>query len=301
MYSKILVPLDTSKTAEQILPNTRHVARKFKIPVELLTVIDIAEIARHISAEKAHGLHVLIENAERSSETYLRAVAGTFPDVEVSVTVEKGRPDETIIEKGEADKAMLIAMATHGRSGLNRFLLGSVTEKVLRGSANPLLLVRATEEVKAGGEAGFRTLIVPLDGSEVAEKVLPAVAETAKKLTAEVLLFRVYHIPYTALGGDESFAAINYDELIATVRDEANQYLEKKAAEIKGLGVEKVSWLGKEGFAADEIIALGRKTPDALIAMCSHGRSGVKRLVLGSITETVVRHTRDPVLVVRAR
>lgn len=301
MYSKILISLDTSKTAEQILPYARYVAGRFKIPVELLTVLDIAELARHISAEKAHVLHVLIENAERSSETYLRAVAGTFPRVEVSVTVVKGRPDETIVEKGEADKAMLVAMATHGRSGLNRFLLGSVAEKVLRGSANPLLLVRAIEDGTAEGEVGFKTLVVPLDGSEVAEKVLPAVVEMAKRLPAEVLLFRVYHIPYTALAGDETFAAINYDELIAAVRDEANQYLEKKAAEIKGLGLEKVSWLAKEGFAADEIIALGRNNPDALIAMCSHGRSGVKRLVLGSVTETVVRHTRDPVLIIRAQ
>ena len=62
-----------------------------------------------------------------------------------------------------------------------------------------------------------------------------------------------------------------------------------------------MTWLTKEGFAADEIIALGRETPDALIAMSSHGRSGVTRLVLGSVTETVVRHTGDPVLVIRAR
>ena len=58
--------------------------------------------------------------------------------------------------------------------------------------------------------------------------------------------------------------------------------------------------MSAEGFAGDEIIALGRKTPDGLIAMCSHGRSGVKRWVLGSVTETVVRHTVDPMLVLRA-
>jgi nucleotide-binding universal stress UspA family protein len=72
-----------------------------------------------------------------------------------------------------------------------------------------------------------------------------------------------------------------------------------KAAEVKKLGIEKVSYLAKEGFAADEIIALGAKTPDSLIAMCSHGRSGAKRWVLGSVTETVVRHSSDPALVIR--
>ena len=77
--------------------------------------------------------------------------------------------------------------------------------------------------------------------------------------------------------------------------------MEKKAAEVKKLGVDKVSVVAKEGFAADEIIALGRKNPDTLIAMCSHGRTGVKRWDLGSVTENVVRHSGDPVLVMRAK
>jgi len=97
------------------------------------------------------------------------------------------------------------------------------------------------------------------------------------------------------------YSAVDYDELIGGVRDEATQYLEKKAAEVKKLGVEKVSVVSKEGFAADEIIALGRKNPDSLIAMCSHGRTGVKRWMLGSVTEAVVRHSGDPVLVIRAK
>jgi nucleotide-binding universal stress UspA family protein len=301
MYSKILIPLDGSKTAEKVLPYARYLAGKFKIPVELLAVIDIAELATHITAEKARFLDGMIEEGMRSSETYLRGVAATFGGAAVKCTVEKGRAEEAIVEKGESDTAMLIAMATHGRSGLNRFLLGSVAEKVLRGAANPLLLVRATEEAKSDGEAGFKTVIVPLDGSELAESVLPMAATAAKRLGLEVVLFRAYHIPYNAYAGDDGYYAVNYDELIAAVRDEALEYLDKKVAEVKKLGVEKVSLIAKEGFAGDEIIALGRKTPGGLIAMCSHGRSGVKRWVLGSVTENVVRHTMDPVLVARAR
>ena len=194
---------------------------------------------------------------------------------------------------------MLISMATHGRSGLNRFLLGSVAEKVLRGTANPLLLVRATETSKSDGEAGFKSIIVPLDGSELAESVIPMVAGVARKLDLEVVLLRTYHIPYNVYAGNDSYYAVNYDELIAGVRDETREYLDKKIAEVKKLGVVKVSAVAKEGFAGDEIIAYGNKTPDGLIAMCSHGRSGVRRWVLGSVTENVVRHTSDPMLVVR--
>ncbi|HZD39877.1 MAG TPA: universal stress protein [Terriglobales bacterium] len=300
MHNKILIPLDGSKTAEKVLPYARHLAGKFKIPVELLAVVDIAEMATHISADKARLLDTMIEDGMRSSETYLRGIAGTFRGTELKCSIEKGRAEEVIIEKGETDKTLLIAMATHGRSGLNRFLLGSVAEKVLRGSANPLLLVRATEEAKSEGEQAFKTVIVPLDGSELAESVLPTVAEIAKKLGLEVLLFRAYHIPYNAYAGDDGYYAVNYDELIASVRSEADDYLAKKVAEVKKLGLEKVTSASAEGFAGDEIISIGRKTPDGLIAMCSHGRSGVKRWVLGSVTETVVRHTVEPVLVVRA-
>jgi nucleotide-binding universal stress UspA family protein len=300
MYNKILIPLDGSKTAEKVLPYARYLAGKINASVELLAVVDIAEMATHIPAEKARFVDAMFENGMRSSETYLRGIAATFHGATVDCTVEKGRAEETIIEKGETDKGMLIAMATHGRSGLNRFLLGSVAEKVLRGSANPLLLVRATQEAKSEGEAACKTVIVPLDGSELAESVLPTVTRAAKALDLEVLLFRAYHVPFNAYSGNEGYYAVKYDDLVSGVRDEANAYLAKKVAEIKKLGIEKVRSISAEGFAGDEIILLGRKTPDGLIAMSSHGRSGVRRWVLGSVTETVVRHTVDPMLVLRA-
>jgi len=302
MYTKILIPLDGSKTAEKVLPYARYFAGKLKLPIELLAVIDMAEMASHIPAEKARFFDSMIEEGVKKSASYLRGVAGTFGDANVKCTVEKGRADEVILEKGETDTGMLICMATHGRSGLDRFLLGSVAEKVLRGAANPLLLVRATEEAKSEGAALLKSIIVPLDGSELAESIIPTAAEKAKELGLEVVLFRAYHLPTYAYAGDETFSAVDYyDELIAGVRDEATQYLEKKVAEVRKLGVEKVSFVTKEGFAADEIIALSRKTPDGLIAMCSHGRTGVKRWVLGSVTENVVRHSSDPVLVMRAK
>ena len=300
MYSKILVPLDGSKTAEKVLPYARHLAGKFKIPVELLAVLDIAEMATHISAERARHLDTMIDDGMRASTTYLRGVATTFPEGKVTCTVEKDRAEEAIIGKAGTDGTALIAMATHGRSGMNRFLLGSVAEKVLRGGASPLMLVRAKEAAKTSGEAPFKSIIVPLDGSELAESVIPLAATMAKELDLELVLFRAYHMPYNAYAGDDGYM-VNYDELIDSVRDEAKEYLDKKVAAVKNLGVAKVSVLSKEGFAGDEIIALGRTIPEALIAMCSHGRSGIGRWVLGSVAENVVRHSDAPVLVVRAK
>jgi nucleotide-binding universal stress UspA family protein len=299
MYNKILIPLDGSTTAEKVLPYARYLAVRLKIPIELLAVIDIAEMAAHLSADTARFLDTLIEDGVKRSTIYLGNVARTFPGSNAKISVKRGRAEEVIIARGAADPAMLITMATHGRSGLNRFLLGSVAEKVLRGTSNPLLLVRATEEAKSDGEAMLKSIIVPLDGSELAESVLPMVASLAKKLDLEIELFRAYHIPHSVYAGDEGYFSGNYNELIDGVRDEAVEYLDKKATELKNLGVAKVSCLTKESFAGDEIISLGKKTPDNLIAMCSHGRSGVRRWVLGSVAETVVRHSGEPVLITR--
>ena len=299
MYSRILIPLDGSSTAEKVLPYVRYLTGNLKIPIELLAVVDIAETAAHLSADTARFLDTLIEDGVRRCTIYLGRVAGTFPGSNAKISVERGRAEEAIIAKGETDKAMLITMATHGRSGLNRFLLGSIAEKVLRGTANPLLLVRATEGARSDGEATLKSIIVPLDGSELAESVLPMVAGLAKKLDLEIELFRAYHIPFSVYAGDENYFSANYDQLIDGVRDEASEYLDKKASELKKLGVAKVSCVTKEGFAGDEIISLGQKTPDNLIAMCSHGRSGMRRWVLGSVAETVVRHSSGPVLITR--
>jgi nucleotide-binding universal stress UspA family protein len=300
MFTRILIPLDGSKTAEKVLPYARFLAGSLKLPVELLAVVDIVEMATHISADRARYLDTMIEDSVRNSEQYLRGVAGTFPGANTKCTVEKGKAEQMIIETAAADKGTLVTMATHGRSGINRWLLGSVAEKILRGGTNPMLLVRATEEAKTDGGATLKSIVVPLDGSELAESVLPTVAELAKTLKLEVVLFRAYNIPYNAYAGDEGYSAVNYEELLKAMREEAVDYLEKKTEAVKKLGIANVSCVAKEGFAADEIISLSRKSPDNLIAMCTHGRSGVKRWVLGSVTETVVRHSADPVLVIRA-
>jgi nucleotide-binding universal stress UspA family protein len=149
--------------------------------------------------------------------------------------------------------------------------------------------------------AALKSVVVPLDGSELAESVLPSVEELAKQLDLDVILLRVYGVPYGAYSVGEGFYNVGQlQAFLSTLRDEALEYLESKATELKKKGIVKVSSVAKDGFGADEIIAFTRRLPDTLIAMCSHGHSGVKRWMLGSVTETVVRHSGNPVLVVRA-
>jgi len=303
MYSKILVPLDGSKTAENVLPFARCFARSLQIPVELLGVVDLAEMARrHVAADQASMVRTLVDDATRRFGDYLERVAKNFPIGKVQCTVRRGNAAEAIIESAAAEKQTLIAMATHGRSGLDRWLLGSVAEKVLRAASNPTLVVRAKEEKNPAWEmATLKSVVVPLDGSELAENVLPSVEELAKKLDLEVTLLGVYGVPYGASSAGEGFyTTTQIKAFIGGLRAETLAYLEKKAAELKSKGLDKVSFVAKEGLAADEIISTARRSPDNLIAMCTHGRAGVTRWMLGSVTETVVRHSGGPVLVLRS-
>src|SRR5262245_43001894 len=116
MYSRMLVPLDGSKTAEKVLPFARFVAAALKLPIELLAVVDIVELATHISANRARYLDAMIADSVRRSEQYLREIAHTFPNC-TKCTVEKGKAEQVIIETAAADKGTLVTMATHGRSG----------------------------------------------------------------------------------------------------------------------------------------------------------------------------------------
>jgi nucleotide-binding universal stress UspA family protein len=299
MYTKLLVPLDGSKAAEKALPYARYLAQDENLVIELLAVVDVASMATHMTAERALHLDTMVDDAVRASEKYLQTIAGTLPAAKIKSVVESGRPEEVIIEKAAAGQNTLITMATHGRSGMNRWLLGSVAEKVLRGTTNPVLLIRARENTTIEDGPTLKSLIVPMDGSELAERVLPTAIELAKQRNLEIVLIRAYNIPTTAYAGVEGYA-LPIDDLLKDMREEACEYLENKAADVKKLGIGRVSFTVKEGLAADEIISFAKTLPGGLIAMSTHGRSGVRRWVLGSVTETVVRHAENPVLVIRA-
>ena len=298
MYRRILVPLDGSKVAEQVLPYARYVAGKLKIPVDLLAVVDLVGMTGSMEASNARNLDAFIAENVRRSEAYLEKIGKTFMGVASSHMVMQGKPAEVVIEKAAGDSNTLIAMATHGRSGVDRWLLGSVAEKVLRVTTSPLLLIRATKDGKSEGEKIIKRVIVPLDGSPLAENVLPHVTALAKGMTFETVLLRAYNLRQV-ISTFEDYVP-DWDLLEAEAMGEATNYLNGKVGELKGQGLIEVSSRISEKETAQEIIDLATE-PNSLIAMCTHGRSGLKRWVLGSVTEKVVRHSNSPILVIPAR
>ena len=291
MYNKILVPLDGSTLSEGVLPYVRSIARALHSPVELLRVNDPAQPSVQVPT---------VNVAE-----YLEKIAASLSGITaVNCAVEQGYPAAVIVDRAAEQSGTLIAMATHGYSGPQRWLLGSVAEKVLHATKSHLLLVRPTGG-DSGGEAGWKTVLVPLDGSELAETVLPTVAELTTCLKLEAVLVHVLIRFY--FGSPDALLPVfggnvpNQQDLWAQASANASQYLTEKVEQLRAQGLPRVSSLliedGPEGAAA-AIIELARNTADNLMIMSTHGRSGIARWLLGSVTQRVVHHTNDPVIVI---
>jgi nucleotide-binding universal stress UspA family protein len=183
---------------------------------------------------------------------------------------------------------------------VRRWLLGSVASKVVQTAANPLLMIRPTEDTNESQEPKLDRILVPLDGSGLAEKILPHVRALAETNNVEIHLLRVYTLPpdaYVVADGVIAQGPAPYRE---ELKKEAQTYLDGVMAGLRADGLQRVIATALEGDPAGEIIDLARKTPNDLIAISTHGRSGIGRWVLGSVAEKVVQHSRGPVLLVRA-
>jgi nucleotide-binding universal stress UspA family protein len=286
MYRKILIPLDGSKVAEAVLPYARFLATALQLPVDLIHVNDPETAAPNIPP--THGTD------------YLKRVADSFPrSLTVNCRIDNGRAAEVIIDSGAGDAGTLITMATHGLSGGQRWLLGRVSQKVLQASVNPLLLIRPMDPTHPDREARLSTVIVPLDGSHLAEKILPHIAYLAKGLGLPVVLIRTYTLPTAGYFLAAGVPLPAMDEVGSKIEGEIKAYLQAKEEELRASGIASVSSVAVEGRGPEEIIDLARRTPDSLVAMSTHGRSGMGRWVLGGVTDRVVCYCGEPVLVIR--
>ena len=286
MYSKILIPLDGSKTAEAVLPYSKFLAEALHLPVQIIHVIDPKIV-------------VPAGQSNREMEYLKGAAAACLGSASSDCVVKSGAPAEIILDTAAADAGTLIAMATHGQSGGQRWLLGQVAQKVLQAAKNPLIVIRPNEANPSKNDGRLGTIIVPLDGSHLAEQALPHVVSLATRLQSSVVLMRSYTLPTAGYFMAAGIAHPDMTALSEKIKQDAAVYLGSKAAELKAQGVSKISSHIVEGHGAEEIIELARRNADSLITLASHGRSGFGRWVLGSVAERVVSYSGAPVLVIR--
>jgi nucleotide-binding universal stress UspA family protein len=300
MFEKILVPLDGSPLAQAVLPYVMALAKGFHSRVILFHVAETA-LDHEAPEQKAYADEAL-ERVRPLAENYLAGVADEFrkEGIDVETKVVKGRAAAQIVEHADKEDVGLIALSTHGRSGLARLVVGSGIDKILRACEQPVLLVRPRDE-GAGGEAAGRLskIIVPLDGSNAAETALPFAEELAKALGLEITLVQVIGIETTVHFG--SMAPDSWpvpSDVLQQLDVVASGYLTGLAKQLKARGL-TVQWEVLRGAAGSRIVEFAKETPDSLVAMTTHGRSGFRRWVMGSVADKVVRHTGEPVLVMR--
>lgn len=314
MFQRIVVPLDGSKRAESALPVAAALARA-SLGSVLLLQVTAPEALAGISTEGSLVAPDVFE-AERSGVTeYLEQLASReiFKDVQTSVRVVEGMAAEAILETSAALPTDLIVMSSRGRSGLARWLLGSVAQKVARHSAVPVLIVPSEcEEGAALGDHRATCVLVALDGSRLSEESLAPAVQLCAALSAPLIgslhLLRVVQMPVTFEDGRDDALARAREQAI----QEARTYLTRLQREIQSsalaryglhvvvsveVGVDVAGTLlqvaerrGRKGAASYEVMALS-----------THGRSGLERWVMGSVAERVLGASRLPLLIVRAR
>ena len=310
MYSRILVPVDGSSLSEQVLPYVQQLGLGLSIPVTLMTVVEPSPPGIDLHLGPSSQEQDTVRHRADHAIAYLNSLADAFRSdgLTVSTLTPSGAPAQEIIQEAEREADTLIAMSGHGRSGVARWWLGSIADRVLRTAGSPLLLIRFHEDERSTHAQGFSRVVVPVDGSPLAEEILPHVAHITKALGMAVDLVRV--VPtmaeYLALAapsanyGAASLDTASLEEAFKYNEEEANRYLERVREDLLKQGVGRVETHCLRGDPASSIIDLATETPDRLVAMTTHGRSGVGRWVLGSVADRVVRNSGDPVLVVRA-
>ncbi len=302
MFLRIFVPLDGSPRAERALDLAAVLAQQIPTREPALEPLLILFQAVDLS----HWLNLDDRKAERTRATeaatrYLeeRAKQLRSQGITVETAVRRGNPAEVILEQTMARQVELIVMSTHGRSGLARWALGSVAERVARSVPVPLLLLpdaapATTVALGVQQTGAMPQILVPLDGSVKAEAALPSAIEMARLLHAEVRLLYVFVPKFEESSLEEVHRT--WDAGRRRVH-QIERYLMRQAETVQHAGV-KAHWTFGYGMPGVKIIDAAHSQQVRLMVMTTQGRGGLVRWRLGSVSEEVLHDGRLPILLV---
>lgn len=295
MFRKVVVPLDGSQLAEQVFHNLPSYVSSIDAVVVLVRVIEPEQYAYGLGM---NGEVDFLPRYQSSVNAYLEKARERLgkQGYQATTHVALGDPATEILRVATETGADLIAMSTHGRSGISHWALGSVAERVLHHSTQPVLLVRQGTQVK---EVGVNRILVPLDGSERAEQALPAAVAIAKNTGAEISLLQMLQTldPGNArilFESDEEADAL-YQKWMST----AEEYLEQAAELLHNDGMD-VDYSAQLGDAASGIVDAVNEAAIDLVVMSTHGHTGLRLWYYGSVAGKVLRSVSCPLLLVRS-
>lgn len=314
VYGRILVPLDGSEAAETILELAKNLAVRSGSALTLLYVCP----PEQVGFEKVMSAYIrwTTDLVQRDLSKIRESVKGHSEGITATVSpvLVRGEPAEEIVCYAEKNKASVILMATHGRSSVVHSVMSDITNRVVRNSLVPVWLIKTLDpDGIVCAEWPPERVLVPLDGSERAENVLPYATEYAKLFDAELVLLRVFEQPEITGDYSEASMPISWDEHVKRVRShyeaQCRSYLEVVKDRLTKMRL-KVTIECMLGNAAQEIIGYIRQNRCNLVAMTTYGRSNPDRWVTASlggrgvfsnVTEQVLVATSRGVLVVRGQ
>ena len=284
MFNRILVPLDGSKLAKQVFPAVAELAIAFGSEVVIVGVCD------HEDKKEGQACRLYINDEAEQLKGRLSGSSSTLRTI-----VLFGKPAEQILSYAEVNKVDLIIMSCFGHSGIMPWSMGSTANKVLKKTGVPLIVVRSKElpeETRL-----FSRIVIPLDGSEKSTAVLPYIRELAKLLYCEIFLIQVVeagtHV--RTIGGMNYVRFSERD--ISSTKTAMKKYLEGVCTDL-ALTKAKVSCEVRVGDAALEILKFADEKGCTLLAISSHGHSGIEAWAMGSITSKIVEVSKQSVWLV---
>lgn len=293
VLERILIPLDGSELSRLVFPTVSRIIAIDAAEVHLLRVLPGDPGApgfEHYAQERLNAHHDLEQLVKR-----LR-----LPRTGVRIHLGHGDPADGILEAERRIEPSLIAMTTHGRTGFDRWVHGSVAERVLRQSTRPLLLVNPFEQMEheprpPEGATPIRKVIVPLDGSEESMAALKVSQAIGRLYDAELILIHVPPVLHRPVTYPDLYAAPE----VLNAEERAHALLDPIRGRLEEAGQTTRIRVGKLPPAMAILQAIDDEEAD-LIAMTTHGRGGLSRWVFGSVAEKVLRNCRIPMLVLRA-
>jgi nucleotide-binding universal stress UspA family protein len=292
MYRTIMVPLDGSSFGEHALPLALSLARQSNAHLHL--------VHSHVAIAGREEDPARDLQRRDNEHAYLSAVAERIAASwhgSIETAVRESPVAESIAAYAEDQSIDLTVMTTHGRGALSRAWLGSVAHQLIHRLRMPMLLVRPheTEGADIDNPPGINRVLIPLDGSQFSESIIPRALDLGRLSGAGYSLLRVIELPMTDWGnGVATLTAINIDAWI----EEGEQYLKRLAAPLQAEGLQ-VTTAVTVGWPAQTILDYARDHAIDLIVLATHGRSGAARLLLGSVADKVVRGAAVPVLLQR--
>lgn len=288
VFDRILFPTDGSDAAATVFEHVLALAADTGATVHVLHVADTTHDS--LVRIQTDVVDVLAEEGETIVQELADRAAGRGVACETAVL--QGGPAPTIVDYAEQRDVDLIVMPTHGRSGLDRLLVGSTTERVLRRARAPVLTVRPGED--QGLAYPYDSVLVPTDGSDCATAALDVGVDVADTVGADLHLLSVIDIP--TLGADG-----RVDIELTLLEESAEEILDAAGERAAAAGVEPVASVVEAGPSVHRSIVAYVESNDVdLLVVGTHGLTGLERVVLGSVTESLVRSAPVPVLAVRA-